>query len=240
MRDGSRQGLEIQLALRWPGRFGFQTLEGLVELAPVAPLFQQGRHVPCEELQGHFLVRLQLPRFLADHAKRAHRVTLGADQRRASIEANVRRGGHQRVGGETRVLAGVGNDESVGLLDGVGAERHRSGDFPAAEAEVRLDPLSVLVDQTDQAGRRLADVRRERGQLVENLLRRRIENCVLPQDLEPSLLIGGRRNTCRVRHVAHLSREFAKGLPRDLKFPAVIRGSLRAAASWESRGKEEG
>ena len=53
------------------------------------------------------------------------------------------------------------------------------------QADARLEPLTVGVDQGDERDRRLADVRREQGQVVERLLRLGVQDPVSVQGREP-------------------------------------------------------
>jgi hypothetical protein len=64
------------------------------------------------------------------------------------------------------------------------------------ESEPRFEPLPIGIDQTDQRNRRIANERRELGQLVKTLLRFGVENLVRAQRPQSLGLIARHR----VRH----------------------------------------
>ena len=74
----------------------------------------------------------------------------------------------------------------------VGAERDVTARLARLEPEGGLEPLPVVVHERDQRDRRLADVGGERRQVVERLLRRRVEHAILPKYGQPCLFVRGR------------------------------------------------
>ena len=66
---------------------------------------------------------------------------------------------------------GAKGNVARGLLDG--------------HSDLGFEPLAGLVHQRDQRDRRLADLRREQGEIVIGILRGSIEHRVLAQRLEP-------------------------------------------------------
>jgi hypothetical protein len=77
--------------------------------------------------------------------------------------------------------------------DRVGAEREVPRGLRDVEADPRLEPLALLVDQGDQRDRGLAHVGGEEHQVVVELLRDGVEHVVLAQRGEPLALVGGQR-----------------------------------------------
>jgi hypothetical protein len=64
----------------------------------------------------------------------------------------------QRVLAKTLILKGVGNNEEILLLDGVGAEGYRTRRLRDRDADARLEPLTVFVHERDERHRRTADM----------------------------------------------------------------------------------
>ena len=71
------------------------------------------------------------------------------------------------------------------------AERDVSVRLSLVHADGRLEPLAVGVHQADQRDRRAADLRGERGEVVERLLGLGVENLVAPQGFEARKLVRG-------------------------------------------------
>jgi hypothetical protein len=103
----------------------------------------------------------------------------------------MRIAGHERIVGEPLVLGRVGHDEQVGLGYDVAAERHITRRFADRPADLRLEPLAMLIDERDERDRSLADVRGKYRQVVQRLLRERVEHVVLPERVEAPGLVGG-------------------------------------------------
>ena len=99
-------------------------------------------------------------------------------------------------------MARVRDDEDVAVLDRVRAERDGACGFGHRDADPRLEPLPVGVDQRDERHRRAADVRGEHREVVEAALRLGIEDLIPVQRREPRALVRRRRHrisTDRVR-----------------------------------------
>ena len=93
----------------------------------------------------------------------------------------MRVGAHQRVVAEARIQQGVGHDEQVGLVDGVGAERDVARRLRHVHPDPRLEPLAVAVDEADERHRGAADLGRQQREIVEALLRFGVEDPVATQ-----------------------------------------------------------
>jgi hypothetical protein len=98
---------------------------------------------------------------------------------------------------ESRILRGIGDDEHVALADGLAAEEVRIRKLTDIHAVRRFEEQPVRVDQTHQGYRRLADVRRERGQFVEASLPTRVEHAVAAQSGQSRALLSTGRLTPR-------------------------------------------
>src|SRR5258705_11865241 len=98
---------------------------------------------------------------------------------------------------ESRVLRGIGNDEHVALADSLTAEEVRMRNLTDIHAKRRFEEQPVRVDQTYQGYRCLADVRRERGQVVEASLPARVEHAVAAQSGQSRALLSTGRLTPR-------------------------------------------
>jgi hypothetical protein len=141
----------------------------------------------------------ELTRTTIDDAKSAERGAVGGEQRLAGVEADRGRAGDERVAGEAGVDRGVGDLEALGLLlsDGVTAERDRARRLGGLEAEARLEPLPIVVDQTDQRNGRRTNLASQMHQIVKSSLGRRVQQPQPSQRVEPMLLVARRRR----RHV---------------------------------------
>jgi hypothetical protein len=84
--------------------------------------------------------------------------------------------------------------KQAALADGVVADRHLARRLLHAEADRRLEPLPVGGDEIHGRDGRVADLGGHLGDVVEILLRGRVENLVFFEGLEPvRLLPEGRR-----------------------------------------------
>jgi len=67
----------------------------------------------------------------------------------------------------------------------VRAKGHVAGRLGSLQADARLEPLAGAVDERDQGDRRIADVRREERQIVEEPFARRVQDSQLLEDAQP-------------------------------------------------------
>ena len=72
----------------------------------------------------------------------------------------------------------------------MGTERNVAGRFSGVEANSRLEPLAVLVDETDEGDRRAADLRCQERHVVIGFLGQGVEDLVRVEFGEPLLLVG--------------------------------------------------
>ena len=126
----------------------------------------------------------QFARDVVDNAQRAEGVAAGVDQWRARVEAHVLRAGCEWIAFKARIQHGIGHHERLVLQNGVCTERQFTRCLPHGQAMVRLEPLSVCVDEAHQGDRRPADRGRDGSEIVERLFRVGVENCVSSQGLK--------------------------------------------------------
>ncbi len=151
-------------------------------------------HDQLPELGEQLALRgCELSRLAVDDAQRAQRVAFGRTQRRARIEADERVAHHERVVVEAHVFFRVAHLHDALAEDGVAAERGVAAGVRAAEADGRLEPLPLRVDERDERHRHVEEPGGETGEAVESCLRGRVEHREPPQRLEPLRFISGNR-----------------------------------------------
>ena len=130
---------------------------------------------------------------VVEHAQRADGVPSGRHQWDAGVEADSGVADHQWIVGEPGVVQGVPDDEHfAGSEDGVGAERHVPRGLGDIEAERRLEPLPVGVDQADESRRGPGDPGGESDGVVERGLRSRVEQTRGPELGQTCLFVLGK------------------------------------------------
>ena len=121
-----------------------------------------------------------------DDAQSAKRMTVARNERRTGIEADVRLAVHDRVFAEAHILESIVDDENPATPDGVRTERHAARRLGNRHPKTRLEPLPILVHERDERNRRAANLRREQDDVVEGLLRLRVEDPVAAQRRQTS------------------------------------------------------
>ena len=140
----------------------------------------------------------QPARLGVDHAQGAKGIAVRRDQRCPRVEPDVGLAGDEGVFAKAVVLAGVRDlEDASGLLDRMGAERHRPFGLPEADAPFRFEPLPVLVDEGDEGHRRATDLRGEQGQIVECRLGLGVEDAVAAKGRQAGLFIDCRHASPR-------------------------------------------
>ena len=163
----------------------------LEELARLAAQVQLCHHLPAQHPQRLLLRRRRVARHAVDDAQRAERLALRSDQGRAGVKANVRIARDERIVCKALVLGRVGHDEQVRLGDDVRAEGELTRRFADAPADLRFEPLPMVIDERDERDGGCADLCRERRQIVQRLIRGRVEQAVLPQRVQTPCFIDG-------------------------------------------------
>lgn len=131
-------------------------------------------------------------RFVGDGAERADRIAILGDQRRASIEAYERRVGDEGVVAKARIVQRVADDQGRCFGDCVSAERGVARCLVDEVCALKsLEPLSVAIDERDEADRRVADGRDDAGEVVEAALRCGVEELVAVEGREALLFVFG-------------------------------------------------
>ena len=152
------------------------------------------RHdLAAEHAEGVELLRRQLARNGIGHGQRADGVPVRRAQRHAGVEPDERIPDDQRMVGEALVATQVFDDVDVRGVDGVGAERQLARCLAQRQADSRLEPLSLRVDERQQRDGRLAHVGRDPGQIVQDPFGGRLQDLVALQRLEPPRFVRNRR-----------------------------------------------
>ena len=178
------------------------------QITGVTPEFKLGNHVMGQHPQGVFLFGPQCPGFLVQDAQCAKGATVRRDQRHPGVKADSGWAGHHRIVLEPVVFARIWNQKEPVLHDGMGAEGDFTGGFGRRHADPGFEPLAVFVHQRNERDGRLANMRRQVGEIVKHFLGNRVEHVVLPQDFEASGLVLWNRNIHR-----HSFHEPARGTP---------------------------
>ena len=87
------------------------------------------------------------------------------------------------------VLAGVGNDERQVRKNGVRAKREVPRRFGGGDPLPRLEPLPILIDESDHRNGNSEDPLRHARDAVESFLGRRVENSKRPNGGKPRRLV---------------------------------------------------
>jgi hypothetical protein len=82
-------------------------------------------------------------------------------------------------------------------VDSVGAERHAAGRLTLVDANAGFKPLALGTNQRDERDGRVKDVGRRLGEVVEAIIRRRVEDILAVERLEPIGRIIRRRRVRR-------------------------------------------
>ena len=116
-------------------------------------------------------------------------MALAAAQDRAGVKMQLLIASDKRIVSGSRVCLRVADFEVIVLQDGMGTDGlfHRRRVGP--EADVRLEPLPVLVHERDQGDRHLANPGGQTHDIVEPLFRRRIQYLQLDQLPQAIILI---------------------------------------------------
>ena len=117
-------------------------------------------------------------------------MTLDITDLRPGVKADVGALGHEGVVVETVVEGGVFDDHRLLLADGVATERDVAWGLGDIQADLRLEPLPVAVDQTHQRDRDVADLGGERGEVVKRGVFERIQNMVCVKRREAFAFLG--------------------------------------------------
>ena len=204
--------LRVLLALpQLPLRF-LQLLQRVGESSHALLELELRHSLLGEYLQALELLGRQLARLVVDGADGAERVSVAAHDGRARVEANVRVAAHQRVVGEANVRAGVGHHEHVAHVEyAVAAEGVVARGLARLQSDLGFEPLPVRVDERDERDGRLADLRREEGEVVERLLGGRVEYAVGEQGGHALVLVVGEGSGHAALDVAGRRSEGARG-----------------------------
>src|SRR3569833_2805973 len=122
-----------------PGAHAQHLLDRLEVLEGAAQL-ELSDHGMAQGLECLVLIGAEMARLAVDHAQRAERMAVRHRQRRAGVEADVRRLRDERVAGETAIARGVLHDHDLVVEDRVGAESDVERCLRSVDADIRLEP----------------------------------------------------------------------------------------------------
>src|SRR6266849_6754475 len=121
--------------------------------------FKVNENQAAQRLQRFLLIGGQIARSAINDAECAERVAILVDEGSAGVEANVRIGNDKWIIAKTLIGERIGNNENIGLQDGGGAKGNVSRCFRSVDANARLEPLAIFVDQGNQRHGCLANIR---------------------------------------------------------------------------------
>ena len=163
----------------------------LRKIGNTAAKLQFGHSEPAERLQR---LALRLPEFARDgvrHADRAKRMPIVRDEWRPRIETNVRLAGHERIRPKSLVGECVRYNQNFRLQDRMSAKRSVPRRFRELQPHLRLEPLPAFVHKADERGGGAANKGRQTSQVVEFLLRKRVQNRVPAERFESRPFVFG-------------------------------------------------
>ena len=117
----------------------------------------------------------------------AFTVTVSRVDRCAGVEAYAFLR-HPAAADEPWIGNRIVDDQGLGLANGVVAERLVAACLSDVDADLRLEPLAIAIDQRKRGDRAAEHVRGERGQRVELTFRRTVEQSEAVQHGESTLL----------------------------------------------------
>jgi hypothetical protein len=91
----------------------------------------------------------------------------------------------KRVALEAGVLGRIGDDEEPWLEKGRGTDGLDEGRLAPAEAQLRLEPLPLFINEADQGDRCLANLRGHTNEVIEVRFRRCVEDAVASERRQP-------------------------------------------------------
>jgi hypothetical protein len=158
-------------------------------------------HDHCRQVaqRGDFVVACRA-RHPVEHAHRAERMAVAGNQRRARVEADT--GGNQRTAGEARIVAHVLDDENIRTFSHPRTRRLEPRNLSAVGADMRLEPLPVVVSQRYRGDGDAKQAAGHAGDAIERFALDRVEQPQVAQRGEsPGLLqhrrVGPETRKCR-------------------------------------------
>jgi hypothetical protein len=182
-----------------------------------------------EVAQHAFLGIAEQARLPVEHAQGAERLAVHAVQRLARVETDEGRAEHQRIVGETLVEVGVGHHQQVVQRDRVTAESQRARGLAHVEADARLEPLAVGIDQRHQCDRRAKGGGGDAGKAVEAVFLGGVEHAERVQGLDAFLF-------CEFLLTEHESSLPLSGQQMNRQHPAGGSGSDESNKRFPGEG----
>ncbi len=133
------------------------------------------------------------------HGDRAHCMTVGVQNRRATIKSDSRILPDQRMGREPRIGPRILNRNECLVLDNLRTEPGGADGLGHGQADLGFEPLPVLVDERDGRDRSTTQCRSQMRQVIEGDVGGRVQNPVARQRGYAVNFVGRRgvrRHTC--------------------------------------------
>ena len=147
-------------------------------------------HLPAENPQRFQLRRIQFARHAIDHAQRTQRIALRGKQRRAGVKADVRIAGDIRMIHETFIQCGVRDNEQARVENRMRTKGDVARCLGARDTDLGLVELHFFANHRDERDGRIANMRRQRGEIIESLIRQCIKHIVRPKRLQSVCFVG--------------------------------------------------
>ena len=141
--------------------------------------------------EHHELEVAELPDLRIERAQRPDRLAISAVQRNSHIGAQVPRPAHQQTVRKARVQGGIEDHERLALQHDLAAKPGMARGLAHVEADPRLEPDTMFVDQRDQQQRHPKGGCRQARDGVEGFGRRGVEQSQSVQARQALRLIGG-------------------------------------------------
>jgi len=116
-------------------------------------------------------------------------MTIRCGQRSPSVKPNVEFTLHQRIGRKSRVLGSIRNNEQLSAHDRVCAECILARRLAKFQTDFRFEPLPVFVKQAYKGNGCRANRGCQPREIIEPVLRARVEDSVTAQGIQPLGLI---------------------------------------------------
>ncbi len=158
--------------------------------------------------QHHELDFAEIARLRIHGAQRADGLAVAGIQGNTQIRAYPGLAGYQRVIREARIGRRVANRQGLTLQDGLGTERAGAGALAQRQADARLEPEPILVDQRYQHHGYLERRSRQPGHPVEGLGGKRLQKTEPMQGYQAFRLVDGdpfivQCSICRLERSSH-------------------------------------
>ncbi len=163
----------------------------MAELEESLAQLQLGHRHLCEGRKELLFFLAKFPRFRSDDAEGAELLAVRRDERGTRVRPDVWLAEHVGIGAKLLVLGGVRDNHHAVLSDGDRAERLAAGPLGHREAMVGLEPLPVLVNESDLGHGHVEDADGQLHEVVELRFWGRVEDGEAVEGGQSQLLSSG-------------------------------------------------